>query len=520
MIDPKIKLLKKRHAFLLIFSLFPLVVLSQQSALITEKYFPDPEVRFNTPTLSMGEDRFATYEEIMKWIYDSIAGHPGARVEIIGTTPMGRDIPVIYLSDGSSSGKLRVWMQGLLHGNEPAGGEALLYLANQLLTTEKGSLLLEHMDIAILPLANIDGYIAMNRRSAGGFDLNRDQTKFADPVSRIIKKFFTDWQADIAFDFHEFQPTRKGFSGIGNKGGSTFYDVLFLPSGYLNIPEGLRRASKAIFQEEAEQALENNGYTHNFYFTADVSGEEMVLNKGAQSPHSSSTSFALSNAVSMLVETRGIGLGRTSFARRTHSSYIVASSFLESAMTHKEELRRIIEEAREETISARNDIVVLSEPSGYQARVDFIDLETGDLVTLSLPVRDAENMSPELVRPRPAGYILESRCNREIEILSLLGLQVETLRKKKKFKIESFIITGYKEAETEWEMIKPVSATAETLIQKKSFPKGSYYIDLHQKNANYAISLLEPESLNGFISYRVSPASPGDTLSFHRAIEK
>lgn len=512
--------MKKRHTLSLLFSIIYLTVFSQQPDFITEKYFPDPAIQFNTPTLSTEGERFASYDEIRKWIDDSIAVHPGARVEIIGTTPMGRDIPVIYLSTGTGAGKIKVWMQGLLHGNEPAGGEALLYLANEILTTEKGSVILNKMEIAILPIANVDGYVAMNRRSSGGYDLNRDQTKFADPISTIIKKAFITWQADIAFDFHEFQPTRREFSGLGKNGASAFYDVLFLPSGYLNIPEGLRRASKEIFQAEAEQALERHGYTHNFYFTADVSGEEMILNKGAQSPHSSSTSFALSNAVSMLVETRGIGLGRTSFARRTHSSYIVARAFLESALKHNEELKRIVAEAREATISARNEIVVLNSPSYYNTGVKFIDLETGDLLTVDLRIKDAENLSPELVRSRPAGYVLEESCKKEIEILSLLGLQVEQLKKKKKYNVESFIIAEYKEANTEWEKIKTVSADAEILIRKKVFPKGSYYVDLHQKNANYAVSLLEPESLNGFISYRVAMASQGDTLSFHRVINK
>jgi hypothetical protein len=269
----------KKLTFSLLLSILTLSLLSQQPDFITEKYFPDPDIRFNTPTLSIEEERFATYDEIIRWIEDSIAVHPHARVEIIGTTPLGREVPVIYLSNGSSAGKIRVWMQGLLHGNEPAGGEALLYLANRILTTGKGSEYLEKMEIAILPIANVDGYIAMNRRSAGGYDLNRDQTKFADPVSKMIKKAFIDWQADLAFDFHEFQPTRREFSGIGTNGASTAYDVLFLPSGYLNIPEGLRRASRDIFQREAELALDEHGYTHNFYFTANVSGDGIILNK-------------------------------------------------------------------------------------------------------------------------------------------------------------------------------------------------------------------------------------------------
>jgi hypothetical protein len=261
--------MKKKSIILLLISVFPLVVLSQQPDFITEKYFPDPGVKFNTPTLSINENRFATYEEIIKWIDDSIAVYPGARVEIIGKTPMGMGIPVIYLSAGSAAGKIRVWMQGLLHGNEPAGGEALLFLANEILTTEKGAVLLDNMDIAILPVANADGYVEMNRRSAGGFDLNRDQTKFADPVSKIIKKAFIEWQPDVAFDFHEFQPTRKEFSGIGSKGATAFYDVLFLPSGHLNIPKDCEKHQERCFRKR-QKKLWKNTVTHIIFILRQI----------------------------------------------------------------------------------------------------------------------------------------------------------------------------------------------------------------------------------------------------------
>ena len=512
--------MRKNQVILIFTFIFSTVLSGQQSSLITEKFFADPDVKFDSPTLSMDEERFATYEEIMTWIESNIAAQSNATVRIIGTTPLGRDVPVIYLSNGSSAPKMKIWMQGVLHGNEPAGGEALLFLAKEILTTERGNQILENLDIAILPVANIDGYIANNRRSTGGYDLNRDQTKFADPVSKIIKAAFIGWHADLAFDFHEFQPTRREYAGIGEKGASISYDVLFLPSGYLNIPEGLRKASSEIFQKEAEAALEEYGYTHNFYFTAGEYRDSIVLNKGAQSPHSSSTSYALSNAVSVLVETRGIGLGRISFARRTHSAYVVASEFIASALRHKDELADLIADARSETMTGGNDIVVTSSPKVYYTDINFIDLSDGGLLKIRMRVNDAENLVPKIVRPRPVGYIIEPGNEKEVEVLKLLGLDITQLNKNKKMKVQSFIIENYDEAETEWEGIKTSSASARLISHRMRFPKGSYYVDLRQKNANYAVSVLEPEAVNGFVSYRVTSTFQGDTLEYHRILRK
>ena len=203
----------------------------------------------------------------------------------------------------------------------------------------------------------------------------------------------------------------------------------FLPG--TNIPSDSARPLWIFSRKRLRQLLKVNGYTHNFYFTAGDYGDSIMLNKGAQSPHSSSTSYALSNAVSLLVETRGIGLGRTSFARRTHSARVVAGEFLLSALRHKEELTTIINEARNETLSGKTDVVVTSTPSVCYRDVDFIDLSDGMLLKLRMRVNDAENLNPEIVRPRPKGYIIEPGHEKEIEVLKLLGLEITQLRKGK-----------------------------------------------------------------------------------------
>jgi hypothetical protein len=509
------KLLLLSLLFAALFRFLP----GQESIEIQSRYFSDPDIMFNTPTLSIDEDRFASHEEVMDWIARNIEGRPGAEVRIIGESEKGLAIPVIYLQRPGMEPKLKVWFQGVLHGNEPAGAEGLLYLATQLLNDEQASSLLDHLSVAILPIANMDGYVAMERRSAGGFDLNRDQTKYADPVSRIIRSAFIDWDPDIAYDIHEFTPTRGEYAGLGERGATISYDVKFLPSGYMNVPEGLRRASVEIFQADAEKALEKHGYTHHFYFTADLTGDEMVLNKGAKNPQSSSTSYALSNAISMLVETRGIGLGRTSLARRTHSVYIVSMACLTSAAENIDIIRDVLETARRETVLRRNEIVVLSEPVEKYYDVEFIDLQSAEMIAKSIRTRDALDMLPLLVRKRPVGYLLEAGSEREVEILKLLGLKLTPADPRRKYRVESYLISDYQEAEKSWEKIRPVTARAVTISTKRRFAEGTWYLDLAQKNANYAVSLLEPESENGFVSFRVTETGAGQKLRIHRVMK-
>ena len=73
----------------------------------------------------------------------------------------GRPFPYVYLStsqNATNSGKLRVWLQGSVHGNEPAGDEALLALVGALDADQEWAAgFLEALDIIVLPRYNPDG---------------------------------------------------------------------------------------------------------------------------------------------------------------------------------------------------------------------------------------------------------------------------------------------------------------------------------------------------------------------------
>ena len=182
---------------------------AQPHAELQKKVYPNPEgISFTTPTLSIDENRFASYEEVMAWL-DVRAQDPRMTLTKIGTTTKGREVPMYCLHNDTKGRKVKVWLQGAIHGNEPAAAEALFMLTDYILRTPEGARLLDRMDVYILPMANLDGYLANKRVSGDGYDLNRDQTKFADPQSVLIKRAFMQVNPDVAVDFHEFQPNHS-----------------------------------------------------------------------------------------------------------------------------------------------------------------------------------------------------------------------------------------------------------------------------------------------------------------------
>lgn len=152
---------------------------------------------------------------------------------------------MVTIKKADNLNAIKVWLQGGLHGNESASTEGVLYLVAQIL--DKRQDLLENLEIKVVPMANIDGYLKLNRYAANGLDLNRDQTKLIAPESILLKNAFSQFSPQVAVDFHEYTPFRRDFASFGRVGISSFYDVMFLYTGNLNVPQNLRNYTKDVF---------------------------------------------------------------------------------------------------------------------------------------------------------------------------------------------------------------------------------------------------------------------------------
>ena len=177
-------------------------------------------------------------------------------------------------------------MQGGLHGNEPASTESLLYMLHMLMVNDDFKYLLEKIELAILPMANIDGFLKNDRYAANGLDLNRDHTKLMAPETKASKKEFANFDPHIALDFHEYRPFRKDFAQLSTFGISNPYDVMFLHTGNLNVPENIRKIIDTLFVKNASKELDKLGLMNRHYMKSEKYKGEIHL-KNALPPSSS-----------------------------------------------------------------------------------------------------------------------------------------------------------------------------------------------------------------------------------------
>lgn len=155
-----------------------------------------------TPLEACAGTRITVSAEIDAYLRRLAGVAPDCRLDTWGHSAGGR--PLTALSCGRHApGVPHVLLVGSHHGgSEPAGGEALLALARDLVA---GALapLRTRFGFTVLPNANPDGRDLDSSRNAAGVNLNRDYVALSQPESRAIDAALRRLRPTVSLDAHE-----------------------------------------------------------------------------------------------------------------------------------------------------------------------------------------------------------------------------------------------------------------------------------------------------------------------------
>ncbi|MBD0404274.1 M14 family zinc carboxypeptidase [Flammeovirga sp. EKP202] len=475
-----------------------------QSRAMEEKFFPEPNIEIPTPAFQKAKWKgFTKYKEMVKYVNDLTKGIDYITIDHIGESQKGKKIIRIRINKPSDQKKIKVWMQGGLHGNEPASTEGVLYLLHTLINDQNYIHLLDRLDIIILPMANADGYNVQNRLSANGIDLNRDFMKLSTPETNAIRTAFSTFSPQVAIDFHEYNPYRAHFSYFGEKGITTYYDAFFLYSNNLNVNSVIRSTTKDLLVANAKKTLRKNGRNVSDYSSTKMQKGHIHFNQGGSSARSTSTNFALNNCLSVLMEIRGVNLERISFKRRVQTTYLAGMSYLKTAYENGDKIREAIKKANQLTADLEESVVIKQEKGTIKTDYTCIDLATEEKKTIQVVMTDGLQMKAKSTRERPFAYILLPNEEKAIQKLEVLGCKVEKLSTPKTLQVESYEVERNTVSIVKWENIYLRKLKTKTSKISKEFPEGSYVVYLTQEHANVLPPALEPENDNSFFTFRV-----------------
>ena len=491
------------------FFIYSQICLCQDSKKISKIFFPDFELNISTPAFDKKKG-FTKYHEMMSFLDDLKVQYPDKiQIKFIGKSQKGKDIPMVFIGDHSEY-NIKACFMGGLHGNEPASTEGMLLLINNLLKEDSIKYLTKDIGIAIIPMANIDGYDKQSRYAANGQDLNRDHTKLTNPEMNSIKKAINIFSPDLMIDFHEYKPYRVDFVNFGEYGTTSMYDCMFLYSGNLNVCPLIKETIETKFLPNATKNLDFYDLKYHNYLSSKHKNNKVYFNLGSVSPRSSATSFALSNCISLLMEVRGVGLKRDSFKRRIFTTYLLANSFLNTALNEKDYINSQLKSCN----NFPDDITIKYKKGKSPYELNMIDVYNHKVIPVDILLYNGLNCKKEITRKRPNYYIIEKDLNVVANKLNILGLNIDTLKYDELLNVESYEIISQSKSPKLFQGFYENIVTTKLVNEEIVFEKGTFLVPMNQRRSNLAVETLEPEMLSGFLRFNV--IQPNEISKIHR----
>ncbi len=475
------------------------------------KQFADPDLIFSTPGFAPGRQDFSTHAEMFAFLNTLPKRSERIAIEELGRSQQGLAIAAAVLSGkrGFSEELPTVMLLGLQHGNEPAGGEAALVLS-QMLALDRTELL-ERVNVVILPRTNPDAAEKFGRESANGIDINRDHLLLRTPEARAIALAIQRFKPQVIADLHEFTVAGRWIS----KFGAVMRDDALLQAATVGNLSAIVNTAQARYLLAAHNALEKAGHRMADYHTASTDPKDLVVSMGGVNADTGRNVAGLRNAISLLIETRGVGIGRAHFARRVHSHVLASMALIETAASEGSTLLQMQKTASAQASvdACKGGLTVLARQTPQRKNLVFLDAKTGDPLGVAVDWRSSLELAVERERPRPCGYLIGPEQKLAVQRLRDLGVtihEVNTPGSAHTWHVEDYLLEAQSEgqrqdargaiADAQGGVLMLRVRTQPSLIARS--PAG-FYVSMDQPLWAVVSAALEPDTQSSFAANRL-----------------
>ncbi|MEZ5420933.1 MAG: M14 family metallocarboxypeptidase [Vicinamibacterales bacterium] len=424
-------------------------------------------------------------------------------VESAGMSQQGRGLPLVMLAapGGPSAARPTVLILAQQHGNEPAGGEAALAIVDRLAGAEAA--LLERVNVYVMPRANPDGAERFVRATASGADVNRDHLLLQTPEARAVASVTRRIRPDVVLDLHEFT---AGDRWVKKYGVVQSYDALLQPATVGNLEPSVAREAARAFLAPVRRALAADGLRAFTYHTTSPDPDDKVVSAGGVQPDTGRNVNGLRQAVSLLIETRGVGIGRAHLARRVHTHVTAALTVIRQAASRGPRLLAVTRGADAAVTAAActGPLTVAAEHTPGRMAMTFLDAASGVERQLVVPWRSADALRVLRTRPRPCGYLLSATETDAVERLRALGVRVDAVTREATWEVERYRVLGQSagarlDARGAIDGGAPIARWSVRRNRGADVvAAGAWFVDLAQPLGTLAAAALEPDSQNSF----------------------
>lgn len=482
-------------------------------------------------------NHYETLEFISKLAWRSEFMH----IERMFISKLRRVCPLVILSnprvttpeEARATGKPLVYLQGNIHPPESEGKESVLMVMRDLAVGDKRHYL-DHMIVLCAPDFNPDGtetwevkntstfsgtpHIQSMRHNAADADINRDGIQMRTlNMQGLYQNVLNKWDPHVTLDLHSMGRVQHGYSIL--------YAPSYTPTGHPGPREYTQYNLLPWIKDHAEKEYGSMFYTHADYDWDDWPPKVWDPVKGGYSVEAKFivNAIGLRNRLSILTETPG----HVGFEKRIYASYAFALSLLDFVTERGEELLKVCKDADDDVVKCIQEKAESGELMNW---VEGEYMEQDEKCELyAYPTRTEDYIpgtsiiqhvigegEPELIKgvtdltkPTgtkesivPRGYVFYEELGEVEEKLKAHGVKVTKLEEPVTMEGYEFIVDKYSEVKKGWiRMFDMTELEGGWFKTRKTYPAGSYHVDMAQPLANVAFYCLEPEVGDGLVGW-------------------
>jgi hypothetical protein len=468
----------------------------------------------------------STYDEVVAFMSAVAKSSKNVHLSTFGYTTEGRPLPLAVVGAPSASaadvratGKLRVHIQGNIHGGEVEGKESAQMLLRDLAQGRHADWL-KTMVFIIAPIYNADGNerFAINNRgrqngpiggqgqrpNAQGFDLNRDHMKLDSPEARAFARLMTDYDPHVSMDLHTTNGTRHAYH--------ITYSPPLNPATDPDIVAMLRNH----WLPDVTKAVKAK-YGWDYYYYGNLQGRSTTPGPDERGwwsfdhrPRFNNNYIGLRNRFAILSE----AFAYASFEDRIKATSRFIDEVVAFAHANAAQIRKLTDAADARRLAGTE----LSLRAEMTRGPDMLEVLLGEVEQIKHPVdghvmdRRKDVVKPERVADYstfkathtervPSAYYVPSNLAVVLERLAAHGVKMTALRAPEKVPVEEFQIAGSTAAERPFQGRNERTLTGSWGASERQLPAGTLRIDMTQPLARLAFYLLEPRSDDGLVNW-------------------
>jgi hypothetical protein len=484
----------------------------------------EPPADLETRPERTGFHETSRYGDVVAFM-EAAAKLSGNRIRLttFGSTFEGRAMPLAVVGAPAATpeavrkaDKLRVYIQGNIHGGEVEGKESALMLLREL-AGGKHADWLQSMVLLIAPIYNADGNerIATNNRgrqngpfagqgqrpNAQMLDLNRDHMKLDSPEARAFVKLMSDYDPHLTIDLHTTNGSRHG------------YFLTYAPPLNPATDPAIIDLLRKDWLPAVTRAIKSK-YNWDYYYYGNFEGRdtERAWRSFDDRPRFNNSYVGLRNRIAILSE----AYAYAAFEDRIKATSRFIEEILTYARAHAARIRKLTAEADRRPIIG-SKVALRAE---IEKSADAVEILIGEVIEEKNPIsgapiyRRSDAVKPETMPEYgtfkatetervPAAYYVPASLSRAVENLVAHGVVMTPIKTAETVPIEEFKIESNQQAARPFEGHNERTLTGAWAAGDRTLPAGTFRIDMEQPLARLAFYLLEPRSNDGLVNWNL-----------------